>query len=181
MNKKNRIFLFILLNILISAGTTLFVLWIWEQSHPQPILDSNLSNVSSIVNDETNSSQNSPSEAADPDPDLALAEDNIAVSIYAVVGVGNLDVEYVEIRNQSQGAVDPAGWQILDEDGNSFTFPTSPSWLLSSGGAVKVLSKSGNDSVIELYWQSNVPIWQSGERVTLLNSEGNIIATYLIP
>ena len=131
------------------------------------------------MDDETNSSQNSPSEAADPD--LVLAEDSISVSIYAVVGVGNLDVEYVEIRNQSQGAVDPGGWQILDEDGNSFTFPTSPSWLLSSEGAVKVLSKSGNDSVIELYWQSNVPIWQSGERVTLLNSEGKIIATYLIP
>ena len=179
MKKNFRIFLFILLNLLISAGTTLFVLWIWEQSHPQPTLDFNLINVSNIVDEETNSSQKSSSDAADPD--LVLEEDNISVSIYAVVGVGNLDVEYVEIRNQSQGAVDPAGWQILDEDGNSFTFPTSPSWLLSSGGAVKVLSKPGNDSVIELYWQSNVAIWQSGERVTLLNSEGKIIATYLIP
>ena len=179
MIKKNRIFLFILLNILISAGTTLFVLWIWERSHPQPTFDFNLNNVSSIVDDETNSSQKSPPEVAELD--LVLSEENISVSIYAVVGVGNIDVEYVEIRNQSQGAVDPAGWQILDEDGNSFTFPTSPSWLLSSEGAVKVLSKSGNNSVIELYWQSNVPIWQSGERVTLLNSEGKIIATYVIP
>ena len=176
MNKKYRILLFILLNILISAGTTLFVIWMWERSNPLPNLDFI---PSKIVDQETNTSLLSPSEAADPG--LVLAEDNIAVSIYAVVGVGNLDVEYVEIRNQSQGAVDPAGWQILDEDGNSFTFPTSPSWLLSSGGAVKVLSKSGNDSVIELYWESDEPIWQSGERVTLLNAEGKIIATYLIP
>jgi hypothetical protein len=178
MKKKNRVFFFILINILISAGTTFFVLWLWERLHPQPITDANPS-ITGVLDENPDTIQSSTSET--DDPDLVLSEHEMDVAIYAVVGVGNLDVEYVEIRNQSQGAVDPAGWQILDEDGNNFTFPTSPSWLLSSSGAVKVLSKSGNNSVIELYWESNEPIWQSGERVTLLNAEGKIIATYLIP
>jgi hypothetical protein len=175
MKHKPRIFLFIILNILISAGTILGVLWIWEKTHPRPIVDTMLP--------ETILNQSTASAAGQTEDQVALNIDNenISIIIYAVVGVGNLDVEYVEIRNLGEKAVNPANWQLVDEDDNLFIFPNSPSMILSSGGAVKVMTKAGNDSVIELYWQSEETIWQSGERATLLDPDGEIIATYLIP
>jgi hypothetical protein len=175
MKHKPRIFLFIILNILISAGTILTVLWIWEKAHPRPALDA----ITGDINNENPNEEvlNSPQNSEN----FVVFDEDPSIVIYAVVGVGNLDVEYVEIRNQGENAVNPAGWQLVDEDGYQFIFPSSPSLILSSDGAIKVLTKSGNDSVIELYWQSEEAIWQSGERATLLDADGEIITTYLIP
>jgi hypothetical protein len=172
MKHKPRLLLYILLNILISAVTTLTVLWLWERAHPRPIVDLESLNLPTPNPTLTENIENS---------SIEFVEGDFEVEIYAVVGAGNLDVEYVEIRNLSPGPVDPAGWQLIDEDGHSFTFPTSPSWVLNSNGAVKILSKKGNHSVIELYWQADDAIWQSGELATLLDANGETIATYSIP
>lgn len=181
MKQNNRLFIFILINIIVSALTTLGVIFLWERTHPRP--EMNAANPSEILN-ETEHDQvkiSSDQNDQDPEPELTLVEEDLSIIIYAVVGAGNLDVEYVEIRNLSSGPVDPAGWQLIDEDGHTFTFPSSPSWVLNSGGAVKVLSKSGNNSVIELFWQSDAPVWQSGEQASLLDADGDVIATYSIP
>jgi hypothetical protein len=66
----------------------------------------------------------------------------------------------------------------MDEEGQTFTFP---SLILNEGGTVKVRSKAGQDTVIELYWQAESPVWEAGEIVKLLNAEGDIMATYSIP
>ena len=95
-----------------------------------------------------------------------------------MVGAGNLEVEYVEIYNQSNGAVDLTGWQLLNEAGQRFLFPTL---ILNSDGAIEVHSKAGKHTVIELYWQAGSPIWKSGEMVTLLDNVGKTMATYSIP
>jgi hypothetical protein len=179
MKNKNRLFIYILINILISALTILTILWLWERSHPRPEI--NLTTNGQIQTPGATSAGTSNDKDASEKELTEFDENNIAVTIYTVVGVGNYDVEYVEVRNYSSGAVDPTGWALKDEDGNVFTFPASPGLVLNSGGAIKILTKKGNNSVIELFWQSDAPIWQSGEIATLFDADGTIISAYSIP
>lgn len=179
MRKNSRIFVYILINILISTVTVLVVLWIWESTHPTALkAPAN----TLMVGEERSAPDNETAAPVDQDSaaaaTLGFVTEDVQVSIHAIVGPGNLDVEYVEIHNQSQGSLDMTSWQITDQDGNVFTFP---SLILNEGGAVKVLSKPGNNTVIELYWQSEAPIWQPGEIANLLNAQGTVIATYSIP
>ncbi len=163
---------FIIFNIIVSALTTLAVLWLWERSHPTPEIAQPSAAFTQTLSTEI-PSLNSPSE----NDSLVFTED-IQMNIRTVVGAGNLDAEYVEIVNQSDGAVDLSGWQLMDEEGQTFIFP---SLLLYQGGAVEIHSKAGQDTVIELYWQAENPIWESGEIVKLLNPQGELMATYSIP
>lgn len=174
VKKRSRLIIFILLNIIISGLTTLVVIMLWERTHPRATVETE--SISEII-----TSPDAELSVENPETAITFVKEDISVTIYTVVGAGNLDAEYVEIRNLSNGPVDPAGWQLVDEDGHVFIFPSSPSWVLNSGGAVKILSKKGNNSVIELFWQSDEPIWQSGETAILIDADGNTIATYSIP
>lgn len=179
MKKLPRILIYIIINIIISAITTLTVLWIWDSTQPEPIgfpahLDSSAEDVQRIDPDDTQT----PLPAADLEPTITFIEENPEVNIYAIVGAGDLDVEYVEIRNKSTGPVEMTGWQLIDNQGNQFIFPAM---ILNSEGAIKVLSQVGNNSVIELYWQSDSPIWQPGETAVLLDAAGETVSTYSIP
>jgi hypothetical protein len=179
MRKSSRVFFYLLLNIIISAGTVLAVLWFWERTHPaSPMGEQG----SFLLEAENTSSSIKDASSVELVEDTAVSfdfvTDEIQVDIHTIVGAGNLEVEYVEIHNQSQGPVDMTKWQIKDQDGQAFVFPPL---ILNQGGAVKVLSKKGNNTVIELYWQSEAPIWHSGETASLLNSDGETIATYSIP
>ncbi len=179
MKKNSRIFLYILINIFISAVTVLVVLWIWERAHPSPQLDQESAFVPVDENNIPSTNEEIPVDSEENNgSSLSFVNDQIQVSIHAIVGSGNLDVEYVEIHNQSQGPIDMTDWQLVDQDGNVFVFPAL---ILNEDGAIKVLSKKGNNTVIELYWQSEVPIWQSGETARLLNGDGETITTYSIP
>lgn len=179
MKNKSGLFAFILLNIVLSAATMLLVMWLWDRANPGP---------STVTNDAfTNAASEAASQTAtasvieagvNTEQSQELLTEDLEVSIVTIVAPGNLDLEYVEIRNQSEGAVDISGWQLRDEDENVFTFPTI---LLNNSGAIKILSQNGIDTVIELYWQSENPIWESGETAQLMDDNGNIIATYSIP
>jgi hypothetical protein len=179
MSKRLRVFGYILINVVISAATVLVVLWIWEQSHPTPGLDQKTANIPPVENTPSQVDNETKIEISqNPEDDIDFVKDEAQASIHAIVGPGNLAVEYVEIHNQSQGPIDMTGWQLTDQEENSFVFPAL---ILNENGAIKVLSKKGNNTVIELYWQSEFPIWQSGETATLLNAQGETLATYSIP
>jgi hypothetical protein len=174
MKGFSRLALYIIINILISALTTLTVLWLWDRAHPtpesaQPGSATPASNIHITENPATSST-------SETGPNL-LSED-IHIIIRTVVGAGNLEAEYVEIANQSDGAVDLTGYQLMDEGGQTFTFP---SLILNKNGAVEVHSKAGEPTVIQLYWQAKQPVWENGEIVKLLNTEGDIMAMYSIP
>jgi len=179
MNKKPRLILYLLINIVLSAGITLAVLWAWDHFNPQPE-ETPLINIPNANSNE--SSQHPDNVNADPEPpiepSLEFIMDDIDVTIHIIVGAGDLDIEYVEIHNQSKGPIDMTGWQLIDENDHIFTFPAL---ILNSDGAIIVLSKKGMNSVIELYWQADIPMWQSGETANLLNADGDIIASYSIP
>lgn len=175
MNNKSRLIAYIFLNILVSAATTLGALWLWDQIHPRP--EVNQQEIGLSKSEELSASQ-SAQESTTIEPSMVFINEDIQVIIRTIVGAGNLAVEYVEIYNQSEGPVDLSGWQLQDEDENRFVFPTL---ILNSEGSVKVLSKQGTNTVIELYWQAETPIWQSGEKADLMDASGTSIATYSIP
>lgn len=178
MKKASNLILFVLVNIIVSALTTLSVLWIWDLTHPVPEYSDQTPLSSAENRSDSPTSQDPADENGAADLQIDFIEEDFDVKILTIVGAGNLDVEYVEIINQSQGPIDLTHWQLVDQQGNKFTFPAL---ILNNEGSVKVLSKRGDNTVIELYWQSDAPIWQSGEIASLLDPAGNQITTYSIP
>jgi hypothetical protein len=176
MRKRSRLIGFILLNILISAVTTLTVLWAWERAHPRPEIGIMTAYSDSDLN--PSDPLESFNDSAPSDPNFEFTNENILITIRTIVGAGDLAVEYVEIINQGENPANLTAWQLLNEDGQTFTFPAL---ILNSGGAIKVLSRAGTDTVIELYWQSDAPIWRAGETARLLNASGEVVASYSIP
>jgi len=179
MKNKPQLILYIILNIIISAATMLFVMWLWDRANPRPsvVIDDDLTTASSEM--EIQALTTSAAESTGfVEPTQDFISEGFDMDILTIVAPGNLALEYVEIRNQSEGAVDISEWQLKDEDEHVFTFPTL---ILNADGAIKILSQNGIDTVIELYWQSDTPIWESGETARLMDDNGNVIATYSIP
>ena len=176
MKKSSPLLRLILLNIFISTVTTLTVLWLWERAHPRPEIGVVTENVETRLNLTPLSEE--PTTDSITDLDLVFTNEDITINIRTIVGAGNLDVEYVEIVNQGENPANLTDWQLVDEADNAFTFPTL---ILNSGGALKIFSKAGSNTVIKLYWQSDVPIWQPGETASLLNTDGEVVTSYSIP
>ncbi|MBI3761191.1 MAG: lamin tail domain-containing protein [Chloroflexi bacterium] len=99
------------------------------------------------------------------------------VTIRGVIGVGDLDKEQLTIVNTG-GDMSLVGWTIHDSQGNVFFFPAL---ALFQGGAVTVHTKSGTNTVIDLYWNQSTTMWQTGEVVSLVDPSGTTQTTYTIP
>jgi hypothetical protein len=69
-------------------------------------------------------------------------------------------------------------WKLEDEDNHRYVFPQL---MLNKDGAIKLYTKPGTNTVIELHWGIKEPVWKSGELVTLLDQNGTAQATYRIP
>jgi LysM repeat protein len=103
------------------------------------------------------------------------------VIIESVVGAGDLDSERVHLEQQGAAEVSLVGWRMEDEQENIFIFPQFPQLILYPRGAVNVYTKAGSNTVIEIYWGLNQPVWGSGETVTLKDPQGNVVGTYKVP
>lgn len=100
------------------------------------------------------------------------------VDIDSVVGAGDLTTERLLLKRSGPGELSLAGWQLLEEDGAVFTFPNL---TLFEDGAVNVHTRTGQPTVVDLYWGLDAPVWQSGETVVLLDDRGEVRATYRVP
>jgi len=100
------------------------------------------------------------------------------VIINSVIGAGDLASEQVFFSRVGDGDLSLAGWKLQDDDGNEFTFPQIE---LYEGGAVLVWTKTGSDTAVDLYWGLASAVWESGETVTLRDSEGKVRATIDVP
>lgn len=100
------------------------------------------------------------------------------VVINSVIGVGDITQERVFISRTGIGELNMAGWQLRDENGNVFSFPQLQ---LFEGGAINVWTTNGSASVVDLYWGLQNPVWQPGEKVTLIDAKGAVRATFQIP
>ena len=100
------------------------------------------------------------------------------VVVRAVVGAGDLTTERVDLTVEGGGAIVLTGWQLKDEQGNAFTFPL---YTLHPGGQLSVYTGAGVPSVGALYWGLSAPVWTSGETVTLVDAQGIVRTTTLVP
>ena len=160
MNRRNLAY-YLLLNVFISACVTGGILFWYDRNYravSQPAVQQ-----ASLGGD------------AVPTANL---ETDIPVKISSVVGAGTVNAEIAVGKFEGEGQLNLAGWQLKDEDGNTFTFPQL---TLYPNGAVQVHTVSGTDTVIDLYWGLRDPVWGSGEDAKLFDSQGNLRAVYPVP
>ena len=159
---------FLLLNVLVSAATMLVVLYFWQPINPlrraeptQPII--------------------TPIQGAKASPQVtptSLTAGDQQLFLEGVFRAGDIKVEYILLRNRGVNAVDLAGWKIKADGGREYRFPNL---TLNPNGAVRIYSGLGTNSVIELYWNSDSALWASGDKLSLLDSQGNEQTHFSVP
>ena len=118
---------------------------------------------------------NTGSNSAGPTPTVVILE---GVEISGIAGAGDLAAESAQIVNDSDQAFSLQGWQLTKADGPAYTFGNVP---LFPGGSIRVNTRSGEDSSIELYWGQNDAQWQSSEVAQLLNERGSVVHLFIVP
>jgi len=158
-----RIVFYIILNILISAGT----IWLMFSFLNPGMIDQDIQLDAATG---FGQSDNNEEDIATVIPDKLIIE--------SVISAGNLEYERVTINHNSTEKFSLSGWQLVDVDGEAFTFPPID---LYPGGSLTIYSKAGNDTVTELYWGMGNSIWEAGEIVYLTDPAGYPQAMYVIP
>ena len=161
MNTRKNWLPFLLINVVLSAVTTLLVLFLWDRLQPTAQI----------------TLPTQPGTAAAVSPTLPPVEQAV-IEVREVVGIGILQNEVVQIRRVGEGELNLAGWTLKDENGHIFT---SPALTLNTGGSVWIYTRTGANSVIELYWNLNEAVWSNGETVALYDPAGNLRTSYAIP
>jgi hypothetical protein len=154
LDPGRRLVVYIVVNIIVSALTTLIVMALWTNYtlSNEPLLGS-----------------------------LPSGSNSQAVSqmaITAIIGAGDLANEHVTIEYNGSADISLAGWRLRDQNGNEYRFPAL---VLHPGASVDVFSGQGANSATSLYWGRMVAVWVSGELATLLDATGQTQATYLVP
>ncbi len=98
--------------------------------------------------------------------------------INTVIGAGALENERVVLQRTGFGQLSLAGWQLEDGTGKKYLFPDL---TLYQDGTINVNTRGGQNTVSDLYWGLNSPIWSSGKIVSLLDGQGKLRASYTVP
>lgn len=160
MNRRNLVY-YLLLNVFVSACVTGTILF-WYDRNSRAV-----------------SQPPAPAEAgAAVSSPAGNVQTDVSVKISSVVGAGVKDAEIVVIKYEGGDQLDLTNWQLKDEDGNTFKFP---SLILFPNGAVQVHTDTGTDTVIDLYWGISNAVWSSGEKASLFDAQGNLHAVYKVP
>ncbi len=101
----------------------------------------------------------------------------VDVEITEIVGSGNIAAEMVIITNRGQ-PVNLEGWTLSDSHDNVYTFPGILLW--SNNASVRVHTGLGENTATDLYWKLNRAIWEAGDKATLADRNGKIIAVYAL-
>jgi hypothetical protein len=169
-NRRVSCLVYLLLNVVISAATTLVVLILWQRAHPMPILPT--------VGAAAQATATLPSQVTAPSaPAATRPAGQVVMTIVNVFSPGALSNEVVLIKNSSAFSMPMAGWQLEDGQGNNYVFPALD---LSPDGAINVHTGPGTDTAIDLYWNRDAPVWQVGKTVTLRDDQGAVRSTYTI-
>jgi len=165
MENRKPLLNYILINVAISALTTLLVLIVWNRvtalPEPEPLP--------------------APSESSDAipkpeNPPNSSFSDQL--QIITIIGAGDVDNERVLIEHVGTQDVLLAGWTLRDDDGHRYKFPAI---VLHSGASLEVFSRQGEDSVTRLFWNESDPIWEISEMAILVDPVGETQASYQIP
>ena len=174
MNQAKKLLIYLVINIIVSAITIIAVLFLWENTRLKQVLFN---------------SGEEPVAVTSPDgvnPTEELTGD-LLIEIGEVGGVGNLATEYLRLirsGSESEETISLQDWRIRDENNLDFNILEQSglaSLELHSQGAVNLYTKEGSSNPIELYLGLADPIWEPGETVTLIDPQGQVHDTYLIP
>jgi hypothetical protein len=179
MKDNRRLLTYLFINVIVSACTILAVLWIWDPANRPAVLSPGGQNGVSTGN--TAAPVTNPSTDPTPFPEEPTAVVEIPkgmINIEKIIGAGSAASEIVVLKRQGEGELQMTNWKLQDSNGNVYTFPAL---TLFKDGAVYVHTAAGADTVIDLYWNQGESLWQSGEKATLIDSQGNVQATYQIP
>jgi hypothetical protein len=194
MNPWKRLFFYLFLNAVVSAVTTLTVISIWDRTH-KPTIQPVVQPVAQLAATKTREAEllkpsvvppmaaTSPTEKQDATavsstPEKVSAPAGGSMQIENVFGVGDLNTEVILLKHTGNGELWLTGWKLEDENNHRYIFPQL---MLNKDGAIKLYTKPGTNTVIELHWGIKEPVWKSGELVTLLDQNGTAQATYRIP
>ncbi len=156
LSPGKRLLFYLVINIIVSALTTLLVLTLWSRL----------------------AFAGAPQIGGGTGSGGAVAPMLSGVSINAVVGAGSAADERVVLVHTGAGDVSLAGWRLRDENGNEYRFPAL---VLHPGAQVSVHTMAGTDSVSALFWGRTAPVWRSGEQARLLDASGAEQALYIVP
>ncbi len=190
-----KILLLILLNVIVSASVTYGVLYYWENIR-KPKTEYQLVNVgneniqwlevsqtemaeTAIAQQQTASAMEVATIAAEPTEEPTPVIRGAKVEISLIRNPGILESEALRIVNNTDDVVSLENWRLEDANGNELTFPNIQ--LLRKGVFVEVYSRAGHTTPYEVYWNSNEPVWQSGETAVLKDMFGQLQATYRVP
>jgi hypothetical protein len=178
MKDNRRLLIYLLINVIVSACTILAVLWIWDPANrPAQFKPATSSNPVAIINTLPAASQGGTTSAV-AEPTAIKEIPTGLIKIENIIGAGSAASEIVVLRREGEGELELTNWKLQDADGNVFTFPAL---TLYKDGAVYIHSTAGANTVIDLYWNMADSVWQSGETATLIDSLGQVQATYKIP
>lgn len=152
LDPGKRLLVYLVVNVIVSALTTLMVLALWTRFTLGDVPEFGPS-------DSTNTT---------------VAQ----LTINAVIGAGDLENERVIIEHIGGEDVSLAGWRLRDESGAEYRFPAL---VLHPGAEVSIFSREGDDSANALYWDRQVSLWRVGEEASLVDPSGRTQATYTVP
>jgi len=151
---NKRFLTYLLINVIVSAVTALLVITLWTR-FTLSVVPTGLAGTS-----------------------LPSGEFAGQLQISAVIGAGDLDNERLTIDHVGDADISLSGWRLRDQNGNQYNFPAL---VLHPGAQVSLFTKQGDDTSTQLYWDRSVFVWNSGELVSLLDSTGQLQATYKVP
>lgn len=178
---------YILLNILVSAATTLGVIYAWDRFRKDPLPEG----AQAVLAAEQATRQAAqqgvvgggdwqalPTATLPGGATPAVLASGPVIEVGAVVGAGDLNQEYVLLRRVGEGDLDMNGWKLQNPRGQAYLFN---GLVLFKGGGVQVNSRPGVDTATELFWSRTSAAWRSGDTVTLLDADGLTRAVFTIP
>lgn len=163
---RRRLLPYLLLNVFVSACVTSAILF-WYHQNYRSVSQPSVQPAVPLVNQNVSV----PQTTLDPKVE-------IPVEIVSVIGAGTLSAEWVVVSYTGEDQINLANWELRDGDRNVFIFPQL---ILHPNGAVQIHTTSGTNTVIDLYWGKNDPVWQSGEEAQLFDPSGNVRAKYKVP
>jgi micrococcal nuclease len=105
---------------------------------------------------------------------------NLSVNFDAVGSdLENMNGEFVTIVNTGTKAINLQNWSIKDEATHIYTFGNTE---LNPHEDLKLYTGAGQNSEINLYWNSKDPIWNNdGDTAFLFDANGDLIASISFP
>ncbi len=156
---------FLIINIIVSAVTTLVVISIWNKS-----------NSTSTINLNPTENVSQPDET--PNREIELPPlDSVVIQITNVFAAGDLNNELLVVERVGEGSINLVGWEIKDQQNNSFIFPE----IELVKGQISIYTRAGANTVNTLFWGSEEAIFTPGETVRIIDSAGNERAVFTIP